>query len=119
MYNFTSINVNGLLDASSKINILSNHFNNNSIDFLFFQETHVSSLSIAKKFESKFSGKGFWSFGSNRSCGVGLIISSKLNYSISKFHFDFEGRLIVLDLNVILTILDLLIYMLPIMLVIE
>ena len=74
MYNLTTINCNGLLNNFSIIKCLSHNFRSQYIDFLFLQETHVHSLGIAKNIESKFNGKAFWSFGSNVSCGVGIII---------------------------------------------
>ena len=44
--------------------------------------------------------KYFYSFGSNRSRGVGILVSGQLEYKlVSQFH-DYEGRLIYLDLDV-------------------
>ena len=100
MYNFLSINCNGLLHNPSKVQSLSHNFHSQCIDFLFLQETHVYNLSTAKYFESKFAGKAFWSFGSNRSSGVGIIISNKISYIIDYFKFDCDGRFIILDVTV-------------------
>ena len=42
----------------------------------------------------------FWAFGTNHSRGVGIILNSVLNYKISSFDFDFNGRFLVLDLEI-------------------
>ena len=85
MFNLVSINCNGLLNNLSKVNILSHNFDSQCIDFLLLQETHIYNLSLAKYYESKLLGKAFWSFGTNNSSGVGIIISNNLNYNVDFF----------------------------------
>ncbi len=100
MYHLISINCNGLLDSSSKLNILSHKFNSGHVDFLFLQETHVSDINTAKFYESKFKGKAFWSFGTNFSSGVGIIVSERISYQIDSFRHDCDGKLLVLDITI-------------------
>ena len=43
-------------------------------------------------------GKSFWSCGQNHSCGMGILLSKTLSYTVLNFDFDFNGKYLVLDL---------------------
>ena len=96
-FKIASLNVRGFRDFQKrvKVNIL---FKAHNIDVLFIQESHCSNIKEAKHWENCFSGKGFWSFGQNHSCGVGIILNSNMTYKVLHFDFDYKGRYVVLDL---------------------
>ena len=70
------------------------------VDILFIQETHIDNITIAKQLEKDLNSKCFWSFGNNRSRGVGICINNRLNYIVKHFKFDFEGRIVSVDLDI-------------------
>ena len=94
----TTININGLRDNLNKRQILSHYTKN--WDIVFIQETHIDNINIAKELESTFNGKCFWSFGNNRSRGVAVILNNRLHYVLNTFKFDYEGRIIKLDIYI-------------------
>ncbi|ESO86744.1 hypothetical protein LOTGIDRAFT_146024, partial [Lottia gigantea] len=95
-----SINCNGLL-GPNKIHYLNNLLLLERFDIVFLQETHVSDIKIAKYFEKILTFyKCFWSFGSNRSCGSAILVRTSLDFTVNKFHFDLQGRLVILDISI-------------------
>ena len=66
----------------------------------FLQETHCASLLSAKTWSRKWGGKTFWSFGSERSKGVGIWFKQGLNFKIIHINRDNEGRLLCLLVKV-------------------
>ena len=57
----------------------------------------------AKKFIKLWGGKAIWSYGSNTSRGVGILFSTVVNLKIESFNYDFEGRLLCVDVNLLNT----------------
>ena len=68
------------------------------LDVVFLQETHCSNIKEGKQWSFGYLGKCFWSWGQNHSCGVGILLSKTLSYTVLNFDFDFNGRNLVLDL---------------------
>ena len=63
------------------------------------QETHVCNIKDVEKWNSEWGGRGFWSFGSYDSRGVGILIHTSLDVSNVIFKHDFEGRVILADVD--------------------
>jgi exonuclease III len=69
------------------------------VDVLFLQETNIHSLAAARKIEHIFGCKALWSFSSKKSTGAAILLFNS-DFSIDKFHFDIDGRLIFLDTTI-------------------
>ena len=93
-----SINLNGFR-AGFKQKIVISRLKNLNFDIIFLQETHLSNLREAKKFSKGWDGKSLWSFGTNKSRGVGVLLSSQLRYKLDNYTYDHAGRLLCIDLN--------------------
>ena len=100
-FNIATLNVRGAIKKPDKrINILSG-IKLNNLDILLLQETHVNNLKIKFEIDRFFDCQSFWSFGSNDSRGVAILLMNNFNYEITKFDTDNEGRIlkIVLQTN--------------------
>ena len=97
--NISTLNCRGLKDYKKRDFII-NYLNSNSVDVCFLQETHCASLLSAKTWSRKWGGKTFWSFGSERSKGVGIWFKQGLNFKIIHINRDNEGRLLCLLVKV-------------------
>ena len=67
-------------------------------DVVFIQETHCDSMKTAKKLSQGWGGKCFWSFGTNTSCGLGILVNKGLVNHIKSFSFDYEGRIVSVNI---------------------
>lgn len=92
----TTININGLLDQNKR-NIFFQYCKTKNFNVIFIQETHISTLHQIKEINSEWKGKTYWSFGSSRSCGVGILFNPNFNHNISSFYHDYEGRVIIVN----------------------
>ena len=92
-----SLNCNGLREFSKR-EFLFNYFQILQADIVFLQETHCDSIKTAKKWSQGWAGKCFWSFGTNKSCGVGILVNRDLVNHVKSFKFDIEGRLISVNI---------------------
>jgi exonuclease III len=97
-YKIVTLNVNGLRDAGKRSRIFTLLKLKNP-EIVLLQETHCTSLTMAKQWEQEWGGKCFWSFGSARAKGVAIMLNPNLQYKIEHFEYDNDGRLLVLDLN--------------------
>jgi exodeoxyribonuclease-3 len=61
------------------------------------QETHISCLQEVNEIDREWKGRTYWSFGSSRSCGVGILFKPNLSHSVSSFYHDYEGRVILVN----------------------
>ena len=95
--NCTTININGLRDYSKR-EMFQTMIQNR--DIVFIQETHFVNIKEARKFTYKWEGEGFWSFGTERSKGVGIFVNKKLNYKVNHFITDIDGRYVALDIRI-------------------
>jgi exonuclease III len=98
-FSIASINANGLRGIGKRA-ALFDWFQNSSFDILFIQECHCVSETEVRNWTKDFRGKGFWSFGTLYSCGVGILIKQRVSYKISNVFRDTEGRLLLLDLKI-------------------
>ena len=88
------INVNGFRNQYKQQIILS-RLQQLQFDIVFLQETHVTNIIEAKKFIKLWKGKAIWSFGSNRSRGVGILFNPREEKIQGLFGKYFSGNCIV------------------------
>ena len=89
---FCSLNVNGLRNDAKRRQIFS-LLNDQNLDIVLLQETHICNFSEARAWALEFGGKGFWSFGSSLSCSTGILLSNKRHvWETVDFHHDSNGR---------------------------
>jgi len=69
------------------------------IDVILLQETHFIAIESARALEVEWGGTGFWSLGSYRSKGVGILVRPGLRYNCYYNLSDHEGRLLVVDIK--------------------
>ena len=91
----SSQNCRGLKDRHKR-NLLFNYLIDNSVDVCFLQETHCSTKHTAQSWNNNWGGHFFWSFGSNRSNGVGIWFRTGLNVEVISTDRDSEGRMLLL-----------------------
>ena len=92
-----TLNINGMKERI-KQSQLKHTLNSHNFDILFLQETHIDSMSLANSLKTQFNCDCYWSLGSNRSAGVGILIFPSLNFNVEKFESDIEGRFLFVDL---------------------
>lgn len=95
----TTINCKGLRD-DFKRKCIFYRCKELGINISFLQETHLISKREFDTWIKEWGGRGCWSFGQWHSCGVGILLGSKFDYNFVSFRHDFEGRLLVLDIDV-------------------
>ena len=91
----SSLNINWLRQKF-KQDIIFAHFDNLGFDVV---ETHIANIIEARKFSKLWEGRTFWSFGTRRSCGVGILLSKNLSFKLISEARDTDGRLLCLDIN--------------------
>ena len=94
----SSLNINGLRQKF-KQDIVFTRFINLGFDVVFLQETHIANIVEAAKFSKLWERKKFWSFGTTRSCGVGILLNKNLSFKLISEARDTDGRLLCLDIN--------------------
>ena len=94
-----SYNCRGLKDWHKR-DLLLKELNENAVDVCYLKETHCSSKFTANNWNRKWGGTFFWSFGSNRSKGVGIWIRSGLNLKSISTDKDSEGRLLFILIKI-------------------
>ena len=95
----TSINCKGLRDKGKR-DIIFERCRQTGTDILFLQESHIVNKKEINVWNSEWGGPGFWSFGTQHSRGVGIVVHKNLCYKLVNFQHDFEGRLLKLDIDV-------------------
>lgn len=98
-FHVCSINVNGLRDCIKRRQTLAS-CNSENADVLLLQETHASGLYETRGWEREFGGKGFWSFGTNSSCGVAILFSKRHSWRPADYLRDNAGRLVSVTITV-------------------
>ncbi|KAK6191805.1 hypothetical protein SNE40_003397 [Patella caerulea] len=96
---FVSINCRSFI-SPQKSRIIARDLRDMKVDIAFLQDTNICYVEKAKFYENVLGGKCIWSFGSRRSTGVGIVLFDHLNFVIRKINFDFEGRLVVVDVDI-------------------
>ena len=97
--NIGTFNVRGLRDYNKRCKVF-NMLNLESSDVVFLQEIHCCHIKEVKYWGTQFNGKSFWAFGSKKSCGVAILLSSSLKFNVLNFVFDFKGRFLVSDVKI-------------------
>ena len=91
-------NVNGFQQKKKREIIIMRH--KTLGDILFFQETFVTPK-IADELEKTYpKDRIFHSQGTNRSCGVMILIKGALDVEIKKIHKDQDGRLLLINCEI-------------------
>ena len=93
--NFSSFNCRGLGDWRKR-EFLIKLLKENNIDICYLQETHCSSKFIGNSWKHELGGNCFWSFGSNRTRGVGIWFRPGLSFKIVSLSRDNDGRMLSL-----------------------
>ena len=94
----TTINCKGLRNFNKR-DVIFERCRQTGTDILFLQEAHIVCGKEINNWNLQWGGKGFWSFGSEHSRGVGILLHRQLDYKFVHFKHDFEGRLLVLDID--------------------
>jgi exonuclease III len=94
----TTINVNGLKDVSKRTRLFT-ALRFKASDIIFVQETHCSNSTEMAKWQSEWGGRAFWSFGAARSRGVAVLLKPNLDAKVKYFHYDTDGRMLVVDID--------------------
>ena len=97
-FNILTLNVRGNIKNGRHRNKLLSIINNNEINIALLQETHVSNLSYKKNIDMLFNCQSLWSFGTNNSCGVAVLLMNNFEFEIKQFKRDSEGRIISVKL---------------------
>ena len=99
MINIGTININGLINKSKQLS-LTKFCRERNIMITFLQETHISTKEQMHQFNRYFGGKTFWSFGTSYSRGVAIIFDSRFSFRLLNFRHDYEGRLLVVNVEI-------------------
>ena len=95
----STLNCNGLLGVEKQRLFLEynqlNHF-----DVFMLQETHITDIQQVKDIEDLLNVKAFFSFGTNMSCGVGILINKNIDFTVYSFRHDDVGRVISVDVKI-------------------
>ena len=68
-------------------------------DIIFFQKTY-SRKEVEDIWNTQCNGKSFYSYGTNHSCGVMILIKDDLEFEVKSSVSDGKGRYIVIDATV-------------------
>ena len=88
-----SINVNGIHERPKRSKVFAS-LRAANCDIYLLQETHVSSASEGKQWESEWGGQAIFSPGTNRSAGVGLLVNPRARLEIANHRVDQNGRVV-------------------------
>ena len=97
--NIVSINCRGAIKDKIKRNILKEYFLSNEINIALLQETHIGNMDFKEIIEKEYKCKSYWSFGSNNSRGVAILIFENFDFTMKKFQRDSDGRVISVDIH--------------------
>ncbi|KAK3728108.1 hypothetical protein QZH41_014265, partial [Actinostola sp. cb2023] len=65
-------------------------------DFILLQETYVDRSGKADKFNKQWGSQGYWSFGTNKCAGVGILTRANSKFKVLQFQQDTAGRVMSL-----------------------
>ena len=65
-------------------------------DVVLLQETFINNVGKAKIFDQKWGSRGYWSFGSPRKAGVGVLVTPRSDISVLAHQQDSDGRVMSL-----------------------
>lgn len=84
MFSICTLNCSGLRGGVRR-RMLKHEWKAMNADVLFLQETHVACVKEGQSVERELECKAVWSFGTGSSCGMGILLSNKLDFKIIKF----------------------------------
>ena len=93
-----SLKVNGLRQKFTQ-DIIFSRSGNLGFDVVFLQEIYVANIVEASQFSKLWEGMIFWSFGTTKSYGVGILLNKNLSFKLVSQARDTDGRLLWLDIN--------------------
>lgn len=106
--NILTLNCNGLLNPPTRSELFSLC---RRFSIVLLQETHFYNSNNVLTFKSQFgSDKCYFSFGTNKSRGVGIVILNP-HITVDKYFLDLDGRLVYVDIIFKMYITELLMYM--------
>lgn len=91
-----SMNVNGLRSATAQQSMV-DYLRGCDADVVLLQETHFTCFADARCVSDAIPGHAFWSFGSARSGGVGIILRMNLCAKIISHFHDNDGRTVYVN----------------------
>jgi exonuclease III len=94
-----TLNVHGLMDDGKRSRFFQ-FCRTHSFDVVFIQETHLSNFTLMEQWTKEWGAKAFWSFGTNHSKGVGILLSKRTLFKVLGFYHDFDGRLVSVSVKV-------------------
>ena len=86
--------------SGEKQRLLAQSFSLKKVDIILLQETHIYNLSQVTKLETLFNAKGFFGFGGNKSCGVGILFNNNLNVTFLSHRYDNVGRVVFVNVAI-------------------
>ena len=98
-FNLCTLNVRGTIKNNEYRKKILSCVQLYNINILMLQETHVNNLKFKYEIDRIFNCQSFWSFGSNDSRGVAILIMKNFEHEKNKFENDNEGRMIKVELS--------------------
>ena len=89
-----NLNIRGNIKDKMHRNKILSILTCNNINIALLQETHVSNLRYKRDIDNSFNCQSLWSFGSNSSCGVVVLLMNNFEFELENFIKDNEGRII-------------------------
>ena len=100
--NVLSLNVNGLHDRNKRQNLY-RHFKDSHYDIICLQETHTDPGVVnhwQREWDTDRNFCSYWNSGTNRSCGVAILLKNASEYRVQDTVTDDSGRILLLHLTV-------------------
>ena len=94
-FKLLSLNVRGIR-SSTKRKALFTWLSERKYDIIFLQETY-STAEVEDIWKTQWRGKLHFAHGSNRSCGVMILVRSDLDLDLKSVKCDDEGRWIIIE----------------------
>ena len=98
-FNIGTLNVRGAIKHNELRKKIISCVKLYDLNILMIQETHVNNLRFKYDIDRIFDCQSFWSFGSNDSRGVAILVMNNFEYKINKFENDNEGRLVKVEIS--------------------
>ena len=96
-FSIASLNVDGIRDDDKRARIFE-YLKSLKYDFFLLQETHIQTEDI-EAWSTEWGGPCFWSPGSNKSRGVGIVCNVSLDFEDLEVKRDMYGRLVNVKLS--------------------
>ena len=97
--NIISLNVNGIIEKAKRQAIFQ-WLRKKNANVCLLQETHCENDEDVNKWSREWGGESYWSFGTNFSRGVAILIQENLDIKASNIEKDKDGRFISIILKI-------------------